>query len=248
MAVTVSKSAGVDRPRRRRRYQCRMRTCRSPRRRAMINGLGMSHRGGRPDRMGRLLSQRDLNRATLARQLLLAPVDLAVPEAVEHLCGLQAQTTTTWYVGLWSRLEGFTPAFVVELMKARKLVRVALMRSTIHLVTDRDCLTMRPLVQMVSERSFATNCQEPQRIRSRGDRGSGGGGAGGETAHLQRARQAPTGALARARGRLDGTGRPDLCRAGPATAARTVGPQRAGSARPGRTLSRPGDGTEPVDR
>ena len=103
------------------------------------------------------LSQRDLNRATLARQLLLRRSALSVPEAVEHLCGLQAQTTNTWYVGFWSRLEGFGPESIVRLMEARKLVRVVLMRSTIHLVTDRDCLGIRPLVQVVSERAFATN-------------------------------------------------------------------------------------------
>lgn len=104
-----------------------------------------------------VLSLRALNRATLDRQLLLRRSAMPVIDAVEHLCGLQAQTTVTWYAGLWTRLEGFTPEPVVELMKARSLVRIALMRSTIHLVTDRDCLTMRPLVQAVSERSFAGN-------------------------------------------------------------------------------------------
>jgi len=82
---------------------------------------------------------------------------MSVPEAVEHLCGLQAQTTTSWYAGLWTRLRDFTPDQVVDLMLSRKLVRIALMRSTIHLVTDRDCRFMRPLVQSVSERSFAGN-------------------------------------------------------------------------------------------
>jgi hypothetical protein len=103
------------------------------------------------------MSLRDLNRATLDRQLLLHRPAMPVLEAVEHLCGLQAQTTTSWYAGLWARLDGFTPQRVVELMEARELVRIALMRSTIHLVSAADCLAMRPLVQVVSERSFATN-------------------------------------------------------------------------------------------
>ncbi len=104
-----------------------------------------------------MLSQRALNRATLERQLLLRRSTMSVYEAVEHLCGLQAQTTTSWYVGLWARLEGFAPESVVDLMRARKLVRVVLMRSTIHLVTDRDCLAMRRPVQVVSVRSMKSN-------------------------------------------------------------------------------------------
>ncbi len=104
-----------------------------------------------------MLSQRALNRAALERQLLLRRSTMSVYEAVEHLCGLQAQTTTSWYVGLWARLEGFAPESVVDLVRARKLVRVVLMRSTIHLVTDRDCLAMRRPVQVVSVRGMKSN-------------------------------------------------------------------------------------------
>ncbi len=104
-----------------------------------------------------MLSQPALNRATLERQLLLRRSAMSVYEAVEHLCGLQAQTTTSWYVGLWTRLDGFRPESVVDLIQARKLVRVVLMRSTIHLVTDRDCLAMRRPVQIVSVRGMRTN-------------------------------------------------------------------------------------------
>jgi hypothetical protein len=104
-----------------------------------------------------VLSRRELNRAVLDRQLLLRRAKIPVHAAVELLCGLQAQATTSWYVGLWTRLEGFTPEPVVALMKARELVRGALMRSTIHLVTARDWTKFRPLVQPVIVRSFATN-------------------------------------------------------------------------------------------
>jgi hypothetical protein len=117
----------------------------------------VSDQGGRPAGVGDVLTLRELNRATLARQLLLERSAMSVPEAVEHLCGLQAQTTTSWYAGLWTRLADFSPSTVVELMKDRKLVRVVLMRSTIHLVTDRDCMFLRPLVQIAGERSFAGN-------------------------------------------------------------------------------------------
>ncbi len=102
-----------------------------------------------------LLSRRALNRATLERQLLLRRCDLSPIEAVEHLAGLQAQTTHTWYVGLWSRLAGCRPEEVGDLLTTRQVVRVALMRSTIHLVTARDALGLRPPLQQVIER--ATN-------------------------------------------------------------------------------------------
>ena len=101
---------------------------------------------------GEVLGRRALNRATLERQGLLRRWQVPVPEAVERLVGLQAQTPHSWYVGLWTRLEGLEPEAVGDLLETRRLVRVALMRSTIHLVTAEDCLALRPLVQPVIER------------------------------------------------------------------------------------------------
>lgn len=103
------------------------------------------------------LSDRALNRALLARQHLLERTTLPIPLLVRQLVGLQAQTPHSWYLGLWSRLNGFQPAVAAELLANRTLVRTVLMRSTLHLVTARDCLTLRPLVQIVSERSFQSN-------------------------------------------------------------------------------------------
>jgi len=74
-------------------------------------------------------------------------------EAIERLVGLQAQTPHSWYHGLWTRLEGFQPERLGEMLINRQVVRIALMRSTIHLVTARDCLALRPLMQPVIERS-----------------------------------------------------------------------------------------------
>lgn len=68
-------------------------------------------------------------------------------EIAEHLAGLQAQTTNTWYVGFWSRMESFDPQVVSQPMEQRELVRIALMRSTIHLVSAQDCLDFRLPVQ-----------------------------------------------------------------------------------------------------
>jgi winged helix DNA-binding protein len=105
----------------------------------------------------RTLGRRALNRATLDRQLLLRRAALPMLDAVEHLVGLQAQTPHSWYQGLWCRLEEFDPARLAALLTERTVVRMALMRSTIHLVSARDCLLLRPLVQPVIERSMSGN-------------------------------------------------------------------------------------------
>jgi Winged helix DNA-binding domain len=110
-----------------------------------------------------VLSQRALNRALLSRQLLLDRGDLpdeaeprraAVIQAVEHLVGLQAQAPFPPYYGLWSRLGGFRPDDLAELITDRSVVRIALMRGTIHLVSARDCLPLRRLLQPVLERAL----------------------------------------------------------------------------------------------
>ena len=103
------------------------------------------------------LSRRALGRATLARQLLLARSPLPPVAAVEHLVGLQAQTPQSWYVGLWSRLAGFDPDATGAALQQRRLVRIPLMRSTVHLVTAPDALALRPLVDPVIERSTLGN-------------------------------------------------------------------------------------------
>jgi hypothetical protein len=100
-----------------------------------------------------VLGQRELNRALLQRQLLLRRrVDIPVREAVEHLLGLQAQAPMPPYYGLWSRLEGFDPHELGRMLTEREAVRLTLMRGTVHLVTVRDALLLRPLVQLVIER------------------------------------------------------------------------------------------------
>jgi hypothetical protein len=100
----------------------------------------------------RPLTQGELNRALLARQLLLRRVQMPVREAVEHLLGLQAQAPLPPYYGLWSRLEGFDPHELGRLLTDREAVRMTLMRGTVHLVTLGDALALRPLVQPVVER------------------------------------------------------------------------------------------------
>ncbi|MGK3208984.1 winged helix DNA-binding domain-containing protein [Amycolatopsis sp. MEPSY49] len=105
------------------------------------------------------LSRRALNRATLERQLLLRRVKMSALAAVEHLAGLQAQAPFPPYFALWSRLHGFRPAELSELLESRQVVRIALMRGTVHLVTAADALAWRPVVQVLYERDLKTNTQ-----------------------------------------------------------------------------------------
>ena len=99
-----------------------------------------------------VLSDRALNRALLDRQLLLRRVRRPALDTVEHLVGLQAQEPEDPYVGLWTRLDGFDPGELAAALADRAAVRIALQRSTIHLVTARDCLALRPVLQAVGER------------------------------------------------------------------------------------------------
>ncbi len=101
---------------------------------------------------GAVLGTRALNRALLDRQLLLRRHELSAAQALEHLVGLQAQNPNAPYIGLWTRLVDFHPDDLAALVSARKVVRLALMRWTLHLVTDRDCVALRPVVQSVMER------------------------------------------------------------------------------------------------
>jgi hypothetical protein len=103
------------------------------------------------------MDRRALNRATLDRQLLLRRSGPGVPAALAHLVGLQAQTPHTWYVGLWSRIDGFRPGDVADLLSDRTVVRTALMRSTIHVIGAADAAAIRPLVQPALDRDLFAN-------------------------------------------------------------------------------------------
>jgi hypothetical protein len=101
-----------------------------------------------------VLSTRALNRATLERQLLLHRTAMSAKDAVAHLVGLQAQNTTPPYYQLCARLDGFDPAELAALMESREAVRIVTMRSTIHMHTAADALTLRPLVQAARDREL----------------------------------------------------------------------------------------------
>lgn len=86
----------------------------------------------------RTLTQRELNRSLLARQLLLARSALSVPRALEQLAGIQAQYAPSSYIRLWTSLRKFAMGDLDRLLERRKVVQGTLMRSTIHLVSARD--------------------------------------------------------------------------------------------------------------
>src|SRR5580692_6995745 len=113
--------------------------------------------------MAQTLSLRDVNRALLSRQLLLGRLSMPADEPgraarvvqiIEHLVGLQAQAPFPPYYGLHSRLDGFSPGDLAARLTDRSVVRIALMRGTIHLVSARDCLPLRRLLQPVIERGM----------------------------------------------------------------------------------------------
>jgi hypothetical protein len=104
------------------------------------------------------LTARALNRALLARQLLLARERRDVLETVRFLGGMQAQAPNAPYVGLWTRLLDFDPERLSQLLTDRAVVRISAMRGTIHLLAAEDALSFRPLCQIVNDRGpYGTN-------------------------------------------------------------------------------------------
>lgn len=92
---------------------------------------------------GRILKLRELNRATLARQMLLERETLTVPVAIERLAGLQAQLASAPYVGLWTRLRDFKRENLAREIESRKVIKATLMRATLHLCTADDYVRFR---------------------------------------------------------------------------------------------------------
>lgn len=93
------------------------------------------------------LSVRALNRATLARQFLLAREPIGVVEAVRRLCGMQAQEPKPPFLGLWTRLDGFQASDLHAALHDRSLVRATMMRATLHLMTGDDYTAFRTAMQ-----------------------------------------------------------------------------------------------------
>jgi len=96
-----------------------------------------------------VLTRRQLNRATLARQMLLARERTTALHAVERLVGLQSQVAKPPFVGLWSRVVGFRREDLIRLLQRRQVVRATLMRGTLHLMSARDFVDLRAAIQPV---------------------------------------------------------------------------------------------------
>jgi hypothetical protein len=93
------------------------------------------------------LTNQHLNRALLARQMLLAREPLPPVQAIERLFGMQAQQARPPFVGLWTRVAGFERGALLELLRERSVVRATMWRGTLHLLTAEDYLTYRSSMQ-----------------------------------------------------------------------------------------------------
>ncbi|HEX5578709.1 MAG TPA: winged helix DNA-binding domain-containing protein [Candidatus Limnocylindria bacterium] len=85
-----------------------------------------------------MLTARQLNRALLARQLLLERSRGTIEEVLESIGGLQTQYAPAGYIGLWSRMDGFERAHLTEALESRRVIQGTLMRATIHMVSAAD--------------------------------------------------------------------------------------------------------------
>src|SRR5712691_10244015 len=118
----------------------------------------------------RILTLRELNRATLARQLLLERASVAPLAAIRQVAGLQGQLANPPYMGLWSRLQAFQKADLTGLLERREVVRTSMMRRTLHLTTAEDYLRFRPALAALHARhleSFFGQAEAPGLTRER---------------------------------------------------------------------------------
>ena len=100
------------------------------------------------------LTREELNRATLARQMLLAREKTTALKAVERLAGLQAQLARPPFIGLWSRLAGFRPSTSRGSSGSARWSGRPLMRGTLHLMSAKDYLVCGPLLQPMLSRAW----------------------------------------------------------------------------------------------
>jgi hypothetical protein len=120
----------------------------------------------------RTLTQRELNRALLARQLLLERSTLPIERAVEQVGGLQAQYAPSGYVGLWTRLAGFRRDDLTRALEERTVVQATLIRTTIHIVSRREYWRYAAGIRR-SRREWAARVRalpDDRTLRSLGDR------------------------------------------------------------------------------
>ena len=98
-----------------------------------------------------LLTPRDLNRAALARQLLLERHSLAATDAVRQLLAMQDQLARAPFVGLWARTRDFSSADLRDAIRGRQVVRATMLRGTLHLMLAADLLAFRAALRTENE-------------------------------------------------------------------------------------------------
>lgn len=101
-----------------------------------------------------VLSTRALNRALLARQLLLERSSLALTEVIEQMGGVQTQYAPAGYIGLWSRMRDFTRPMLTQALEERRVVQATIMRATIHMVSSADYWPMEVGVRRIRAEWF----------------------------------------------------------------------------------------------
>ncbi|WP_231186446.1 winged helix DNA-binding domain-containing protein [Haladaptatus sp. DYF46] len=111
-----------------------------------------------------VLDRLTLNRALLARQSLLQRERSSAEQTIERLVGMQSQKPEDPYIGLWTRLADFRHEELGELIADRRAVRASLIRATIHLVTARDYVRIRPVLYPVFERSVYSNADRKREL------------------------------------------------------------------------------------
>lgn len=112
--------------------------------------------------MPRTLTGRELNRALLARQLLLERATMAIPDALDAMGALQAQYAPSMYIGLWSRVRGLEREAVTRALEDRSVIQGTLMRSTIHLVSRADYWPLATAVSAARRTSWLRATKGPR--------------------------------------------------------------------------------------
>jgi hypothetical protein len=112
--------------------------------------------------VGSALTTGQLNRALLARQMLLSREAVSVPDAVARLVGLQAQLARPPFVGLWTRIQGFRRSDLLASLHDRQVVRVTAMRGTLHLMNAADYVALRGALQSGLTRGSQSTLRDRQ--------------------------------------------------------------------------------------
>ena len=164
---------------------------------------------------------------------------------------MQAQVPHNPYTGLWSRLDGFRPESLSELLERREVVRVGVMRGTIHLVTGDDCLLLRPLVQPVFEAQLRRHPEHGAALREVDLTPVVDVRAGtprGEAAERDRAARDLRGAVPGSRPGCPRARLPDAARLRAGAPARALGPERTGEIDDGGVVARQAVRRRSIDR